>query len=104
MEKQATYIGGAEPVAAPQPPKRTSIMARKSFTMTAVTLVFLLQIAYIFYPGSADSQTSNLTIEQRAHKILKENPLIGQTPITGHPHSYLDTDETNSTQTATTTY
>ena len=77
MEKQSQYTGDAGRNAVPQPAKRTSIMARKSFTMTAVTLVFLLQIAYILYPGATNSQISNLTIEQRAHKILKENPLIG---------------------------
>lgn len=86
MEKQIDTVEEPEQAGTPRPVKGTSNTMSKRFTITVLALI-LLQIAFflrnplsgLFQKAPCHSDLGNLTIEQRAHKILKENPLIGHT-------------------------
>jgi hypothetical protein len=87
MEKQIDSVEDAEQTGVSRPPKATSNTMSKRFTITVLALI-LVQIAFYFrnpLPGlfkkaPCHKDIENLTIEQRARKILKENPLIGNKP------------------------
>ncbi|KAJ4300968.1 hypothetical protein N0V90_003057 [Kalmusia sp. IMI 367209] len=87
MEKHLESLDDVEhlPLRPVANPKRTSIAVGKRFTIT-VLISILVQLVYYFrhplfdfYWGttSCGPKSRQLTVEERAQKILKENPLIG---------------------------
>lgn len=93
MEKHTLISGDAENTALS--PARASRATTKRFAI-AVLVAALLPLAYLFphplshllHGASCHRFLGRLTIEQRAQKILRENPLIGQPG----PRSHIETD------------
>jgi hypothetical protein len=94
MEKQTSSAGDVEQTATSQPlaaPPRASKSTGKRLAITVLVAIFLLlgcllqhPLSHWFQSASRHRIPGQLTIEQRAHKILRENPLIGQANICTH--------------------
>jgi hypothetical protein len=94
MEKQTSPAGDVEQTATSQPPaspRRASKATGKRLAIAVVVAVFLQlgyllrhPLSHLLQSASCHHTLGQLTIEQRAHKILRENPLIGQANTCTH--------------------
>lgn len=88
MEKQVSSAGGVQQFASSRPTASADRATSAAKRLTIIVLAaILLPLGYLFrHPlantlpsASCHGRLAHISIEQRAHKILKENPLIGQT-------------------------